>query len=407
MRISTSQLYNLGVGTIQPQYADLQKLQQQMGTGQRMLTPADDPIASAQALDVSQSINTNQQYTTNAGNAYDTLSQQESILGQVNSVLQNVRDTIVSAQNSTLSDSARANLASTVKSYYDQLLGLANSTNSNGQYIFAGNRGSTVPFTQLSTGNVTYNGDQGQMKLQISPSWQVPVSTSGAQVFQQISSGNGTFVTAASGSNTGTGVVDAGSVQNQASWAGSDKNYQIKFTSPTTYDVIDNVSSATVVSGAAFTSGGSITIPGAGVQFTISGSPAAGDVFSVTPSSNNQDIFSTLGALITTLNTSASTPTSQAALFNGLGSAMSNLDSAQANVLSVRSNAGTMMNEVTAQKTTLSDLSIQYQGTLGNLQNLDYAQAASDFSMKQVSLTAAQKSFVQVQGLSLFNYINP
>jgi len=406
MRISTSQLYNSGVSTIQQQYADLQKLQQQLASGKRMLTPSDNPIAAANALEVSQSISTNQQYTSNAGSAYDTLSQQEAVLGQVNDVLQNARDVIVSAGNGTLSDTQRANMATTIKGYYDQLVGLANSTDSNGQYIFAGNKGSTLPFTELSTGNVTYNGDQGQLKLQISASRQIAVSSSGAQVFQLIRSGNGTFTTAANGANTGTGLATAGTVQSQSAWAGSSKNFQVKFTSPTTYDVIDNGSATTLVSGATYTSGASITIPGAGAQFNISGAPATGDVFTLQASSTNQDIFSTLGALMTTLNTPASTPTSNAALNNGLRTALSNLDQAQANALSVRSNVGTAMNEVTAQQTTLSNLSTQYQATLSGLQDLDYAKAASDFSLKQVSLTAAQKSFVQVQGLSLFNYIN-
>ena len=51
------------------------------------------------------------------------------------------------------------------------------------------------------------------------------------------------------------------------------------------------------------------------------------------------------------------------------------------------------------------DLAVQFDQTLSGLQDLDYAKAVTDLTFAQVSLQAAQKSFVQVQGLSLFEFI--
>lgn len=406
MRISTSMLYDLGVGTVQQQYTDLLKLQQQMGTGRRMLTPSDDPIAAARALDVSQSQSTNAQFMTNADNATNALALQESTLTQTGDLLQNARVLAVNAGNPALSDSDRASLATELQGYYDQLLGLANSTDGNGQYLFSGFKGNTTPFSESSPGNVTYNGDQGQRLVQISASRQVAVSSSGAEVFQRIRNGNGTFVTAAASANTGSGIVSVGTVLNPATWDASSRNFQINFTSATTYDVIDNGPPvSTVVTGAAYTSGSSITI--AGVELNITGTPANGDVFTVKASRTDQDVFKTLSGLITALKTPVNSNAGRARLTNDLNTALSNIDLAQDNLLTVRSTVGAALKEVETQRNTGEDLALQYKSTLSSLQDLDYAKAISDMALKQANLDAAQKSFLKVQGLSLFNFINP
>jgi flagellar hook-associated protein 3 FlgL len=421
-------MYELGIGTVQQQYSDLQKLQQQIGTGRRILAPSDDPIASARALEVSQSQSANAQFITNAKNATSTLSQQESVLGQVSDVIQNVRDLVVTAGNSNLTDAQRTTIANNVQGYYDQLIGLANSTDSNGQYLFSGYKGSTTPFTQSATG-VNYNGDQGQRMVQISASRQVAVSSSGAEVFQLIKNGNGTFVTATASApvNSGTGVVSPGVVLDPAKWAAApNKDFTVKFNvtaGVTTYDVVDNVSGNSLLTGAAaaagpyprtYTSGTAISLKSQGAEpafdygaeLTISGQPASGDSFTVKASKTNQDVFSTLQSLITALKAPV-VGTANTQLTNDLKTALSNLDHAQDAVLGARSRAGLTMNEVDAQSTTNSDMAVQYAATLSGLQDLDYNQALSDLSLKQAGLDAAQKSFLKVQGLSLFSYITP
>ncbi|HCP56823.1 MAG TPA: flagellar biosynthesis protein FlgL, partial [Pseudomonas sp.] len=46
MRISTIQAFNNGVSGLQRNYADATRTQEQISTGNRILTPADDPVAS-------------------------------------------------------------------------------------------------------------------------------------------------------------------------------------------------------------------------------------------------------------------------------------------------------------------------------------------------------------------------
>ena len=71
----------------------------------------------------------------------------------------------------------------------------------------------------------------------------------------------------------------------------------------------------------------------------------------------------------------------------------------------VQATVGTRMRELDSLGSTSSDLDLHYQESLSQLQDLDYAKAISEFTMQQTYLEAAQKSFAQISGLSLFNYL--
>src|SRR5487761_2273510 len=128
MRISTSTIYDSGVATMQQQTQRLQQTQQQLSTGLRILTPADDPVAAAQALQVSQSQAINTQYGTNSGTASDSLTLEESTLGSITTLLQSVQTLAINAGDATLNQSDRAILANAVRGSYQNLLGLANTS---------------------------------------------------------------------------------------------------------------------------------------------------------------------------------------------------------------------------------------------------------------------------------------
>ncbi len=427
MRISTNTMYDQGIGRIQQQTSDLFSLQQQISTGRRILTPQDDPVGAARALEVSQSVALNKQYDTNMGAASSALALEESQLGSVVSLIQDVRTLAVQAGNATLDNNNLRSLAEDIRGRYQQLFGLANSTDGNGQYLFSGYRGSVLPFTESAPGVVSYLGDQGQRLMQISPSRQVPVSDAGSDVFMQILNGNGTFVTAATTTNTGTGVVSSGTVVDPAAWAAvANKNLSVIFNVDnaaippvTTYDVTDTTTGNSVFTGVApvapysqtYSSGASISLrsPPAltdyGIEFNVEGAPATGDTFTIAPSDRQQDLFATIDDLINALERGRSTPADATRLTNDLNTALLSLDHAQGNVLTVEASVGARMKEIDAVKSTGEDLALQYQQTISGLQDLDYAKAISDLTKQQMTLDAAQKSFMKTQGLSLFDYI--
>ncbi|MGP1675553.1 MAG: flagellar hook-associated protein FlgL [Burkholderiales bacterium] len=420
MRISSNTIYAAGVAAMQQQTQNLMQVQQQIASGRRILTPADDPVAAARVLEVSQSQSINAQYGTNSSSAGDSLVLEESVLGSITSLLQNVRDLAVNAGNPTLSQSDRASLATALGGNYQDLLGLANSTDGGGQYVFSGYQGGIRPFSESAPGVVGYNGDQGQRLIQVSASRQIAVSDAGVDVFQRIPSGNGTFaakvgdnvITGAA--NGGSGVIDAGIVLDANSWnvPENSKNLGVVFTlsgGVTTYDIVDNAAGGVSLLTAprTYTSGSNISLGtdgpppvDFGAQVSISGAPADGDSFTV-KASTNQSVFQTIDDLINLLQTSPS----GAALTNGLASAQRNLDNAMENVLTVRTSTGSRLRELDSVKNAGNERALQYSQTLSGLQDLDYAKATSELMQQQMNLEAAQKSFVKVSGLSLFNYI--
>jgi flagellar hook-associated protein 3 FlgL len=120
---------------------------------------------------------------------------------------------------------------------------------------------------------------------------------------------------------------------------------------------------------------------------------------------NHQSIFSTLNNLIDILETPTSGTFGKQNLAYGLEVANSNIDNALDNVLTVRASVGSRLKELDTLDNAGEDKGLQYAQRLSELQDLDYVKALTDLSKQQVILEAAQKSFVQTSGLSLFKFI--
>ena len=146
MRVATSMIFDAGVAAINKQTASLLHLQQQVATGRRILTPADDPVAAARALEVTQSKDILAQYSTNQDNANSALGLEEAQLTSVNDMFARIKELTVQAGNATLSASDRKSIAFELRGRFDELLGIANAADGQGQYIFSGYMGSTKPF---------------------------------------------------------------------------------------------------------------------------------------------------------------------------------------------------------------------------------------------------------------------
>ncbi|HEY4371396.1 MAG TPA: flagellar hook-associated protein FlgL [Burkholderiales bacterium] len=399
MRISTSMIFDLGSGSMSDAQAALFKTQEQMSSNRRMLSPSDDPAAASTALKVSQGIAVTKQQQDNQSAATNTLSQAESALGSTSDLLQSATQLLLSGQNATMSQGDRNAIVAQLQGMQQQLLTLANSRDGAGGYLFAGYSENTQPFTQ-GTGAVTYNGDDGVRSLEVAPGRNMDVSSGGADTFMRIKNGNGVFATGAGSANTGGGTIDSGSVSNPAALTGH--AYQLNFSvsgGNTTYDVVDTTTGTSVSTNNAFTPGASINL--AGQQFTISGAPAAGDSFTVSPSSN-QSVFQMLADGIAALSNgslSSSVRTSQ------VNAAVANMYQAQDKISLARAGLGSNMNEVTTL-TSISASAVTSQKTrLGDLTDLDYAAATTQLSEQQTALQAAQQTFGKVTKTNLFSYL--
>jgi len=398
MRISTAEITSQAILAIDNQSSALQTTQNEVSTGLAVQNAADNPVAASQIVQLVQQQAQLTQYGTNLQSAQTRLSLEESTLSTATTTLQSIRDLAVQAGDATLNDTDRQQIATQIQTDIQSLLGTANTQDSNGEYLFSGYSTQTQPFVTDSGGNVSYEGDAGNRLIQISANQSVADSDTGAAAFMDISAGNGTFTTAANAANTGSGVIDSGSVVDSAQWVPDD--YTLTFTSPTTYQVTDNTTGATVVANGSYTSGTAIQFNGV----EVTGAPAAGDSFNVAPS-NNQSMFATLTQLTTALNQPADTAASKAQLASSLGNALTNIDQDVSHLSTVSASVGSRINLLSAQGTTNTAAGTTLTTQQSNLQDVDYASAVSTLNEQMVGLQAAEQSYAAIAQLSLFKYL--
>jgi len=168
MRISTSTLFSEGVASMNQLQTSLARTQAQISTGRRILNPADDPAAAARATELNQADAANTQFAANRTAATNTLSLSESILGSVTSLLQDAQALTVQAGNATLNASDLRSIAGDLSGRLQELIGLANSTDGTGNFLFSGAQGRVQPFVETAAG-VSYQGDDVQRLIQAPP----------------------------------------------------------------------------------------------------------------------------------------------------------------------------------------------------------------------------------------------
>jgi flagellar hook-associated protein 3 FlgL len=376
--------------------ASIAQTQNQMSSSQSFTTASQNPVGAGSVNNYKQALAQSQQYGTNANSAHTNLSTEDNALSQVQTQLQALRNLALEANSGILTNSNLSAIATQAVQIQNSLVSLANTQNGNGEYIFGGFAAQTQPFTLSATG-ATYNGDQGQRQVQIAAGQTVADGDNGDTVFNQIKTGNGTFTAAAAAGNTGSGVVGATTVSNPAAYDGG--TYAITFTTPGNYQVTEG---ATVVSTGAYTDGGTIAFNG--VQVTLSGTPAAGDSFSLAPS-GNQSLFTTVQNLVSSLQTGVTSAASSTALNNSINSAINNIDQALNQTSNVRASLGGRLNTITTQQSVATSQQTQLQQSISNLQGLDFASAITTLDQQNTTLSAALQAFSLTQGLSLFKFL--
>lgn len=410
MRVSTGMIFQRGLDSMQRQQSSLLDTQQHIAANKRVMKPSDDPVAASRAVDTAQARALNAQYGANQAAARDSLGLAESTLGDIGDLLQDARVLLVNAGNGALTDKDRESLGGELRAKLTQLIGLANSRDGAGGYLFAGFQENAQPFTPTATGAL-YNGDQGRREMQVAPGRAIAISEHGSELFERIRQGNGTFVTASATSptpNTGTGVISVGRTIGAA--AGT-LDYRIDFqvdpvSGVTTYEIYDEaVDPLTAIAGGpwSYTSGAAIVIDNR-LQVEISGVPADGDSFDIAPA-QHQDVFGMLDDAVALLDAPVTDSAAKARYAEGLERALANVDRAFDRVLTVRTAMGASLRELDALNNTVQDNALHYDARLSELQDLDYAAALTQFAREQTALEAAQLSFQRISGLSLFNYL--
>ena len=397
MRVSTYSTFLNGIRAIQNLQSSLDATQRQISSGRRIQTPSDDPIAASRALKLREILSRLGQFDRNAGNARNRLSQEEITLKSIGDIVQRVRELVLQANTATQNNETRRLIAIEMRENLNNLLQLANQKDGNGAYLFAGNLEATQPVAQVGS-KFSYNGDQGQRFIQIGEGRYVADSDHGANVFFRIRNGNGVFSAAPSAVNTGTGLIGSRNVVDESLY--DQDVYTVRFIDPANYEVLD--SAGGVVTTSAYQSGDTVSFRG--IEFNLTGEPAAGDEFVVSPS-RFQDIFTTLEKITSALAQAVSDDASRAALANKVNSGLLDLDQALGKILDVRTQVGSRLRAIDDQVDNNGAFALAMQTTIAEIEDLDYAEAISRLTAESVTLQAAQRSFVFTQQLSLFDFL--
>ncbi len=304
MRISTNTIYQNGISKLSSLQAEQNKLSQQISTGKRISLPSDDPVGATQALEISHAQEVNKSFAETRKTAQLKLNTIESSLESVTSLIISAQSALVGAGNAGYSDQERGFIATDLQGSLEALIGLANTQDASGNYLYAGFQTDTKPFIPNVTG-ASYAGDSNQQLLQVDTQRAMAVNVTGDSVF--LAGGN--------------------------------------------------------------------------------------------------DVFATLTNIVNLLNTPITDATTRATFETGLATALDNLKGTLDNVLTVRANVGSKLNELDALDTAGSDRALQYSKSLSDLEDLDYTAALSDLAKQQTIMEAAQKSFVATTSLSLFKFI--
>lgn len=386
MRVSTKTFQLTWLNSFQARQAQLADIQRQVSSGRRISTSADDPAGVAQMALLQQGLDRLSGYSASAETARRRLSIEESVLDDVTNSLNRVRELAIQGGDGKLSSESRAALASEARELKTNLIGLANTQDGEGNYLFAGNRVNIQPFTAAG-GVVTYNGDDGTRSQRIGDNRVITEGDPGSNVFAAIRNGNGTYTVTPSAANSGTSFYNRAIVADPSAWIPD--NYTIDFPAPDTYEVRDG--GGTVIATGAFSSNDTISFNGIAVE--IGGTPAAGDNYAI-GSSTNQDIFATVEKFIAAMTQDTE-----------LNSVLLDIDQALSNIDQVRSSVGARLAVLDEQNSTNLDLSIQMEQTLSTIRDVDYAAAISELEEKLLGLEAAQRSYARTQSLSLFELL--
>ncbi|RLM27213.1 flagellar hook-associated protein 3 [Brenneria alni] len=189
MRLSTTNSYQTLINNINDANSKFQKTALQMASEKRVNSPSDDPIASSQAVILAQTQAASSQYTAARSSASSSLNLESTILDQVVDVVQSIQTLVVKAGNTTYSDADRQSMATELQGYKDQLVSLANSTDSNGNYIFAGYATDSAPFSVDADGNVSYVGGDTAISLQVDASRTLTTGNTGSSIFMTLAAG--------------------------------------------------------------------------------------------------------------------------------------------------------------------------------------------------------------------------
>jgi flagellar hook-associated protein 3 FlgL len=166
--------------------SNLTKTQEQLSTGKQIVSPSDAPDKAALVTRLDSTLARQQSYLDNLKSVNIRLTAEETALQNTSDVMYRIKELATQAANDTLSAQDRKGIALEIGTLRDQILSLANSQDSNGNYLFSGSRVGEPAFSKDSNDRVLYQGDQARMKVDVGDSRRMNLNLPGSDVFTRV-----------------------------------------------------------------------------------------------------------------------------------------------------------------------------------------------------------------------------
>ena len=186
MRVTQAGFYNQASQQLGKQQAKVFETQAQLSSGKNILKPSDDPALATAINNLKSQIDVNQRYLTNLERMQDTLKMQESTVTSSVDVVARIKELSVQAANDTYNASDRKSIAIEVKELISSLTDLGNMRGTDGAYLFSGYSQGQAPFSESSTGVVTYTGSTDVLKVMVDEGRSMQLGMPGSDIFGSV-----------------------------------------------------------------------------------------------------------------------------------------------------------------------------------------------------------------------------
>ncbi len=187
MKISTNLLFDRGASQMSNVQTQLTQSQAQLAQGKQIINASDAPNQAASIQRLKSILSRQESYQSSLDTIKARLQGEDSTLQNVSDLLVRAKEIAVQGGNDTLNAGDRKALATEMQALRDQMLSLANTKDSNGNYLFAGSRVKQPAFVETVNGSPEYRGDQTRMNVRVGEQRSIPVNRTGTDAFVPVS----------------------------------------------------------------------------------------------------------------------------------------------------------------------------------------------------------------------------
>jgi flagellar hook-associated protein 3 FlgL len=203
MQISTSLLFDRASAQMSAVQNSVAKSQAQISAQKQVINPSDAPDQAAVITRLKSLIGRQDSYSKTLDTVQAHLEQEDATLSSAGDILIRLKELTIQVNNATSGSVSKTVIATEMQGLRDQLLSLANTTDTTGNYIFSGSKVHSPAFTTDSNGEVQYQGDQTTMSVAVGENRTVDVNRPGTKAFVSVVRTN------ADGSKSGTGFFQS------------------------------------------------------------------------------------------------------------------------------------------------------------------------------------------------------